>query len=407
MRKNKNAARIWPDDDKKLVQLLCSISDSWPEMKDISKINRGKFLVKRSWNGIESQCRKHPTWIKHFRRKVLNGQAQTVEEKNIDIMEKITEFMVSGRTITQISEKFNYKREQVEKILNAPPDGYRLGVQPNTHGESTFVFLPEMTEKVSLKERIWTFKRHDWLPYIVINMPPDKPWKKINVIPISDVCYGDPLCQEETLDEYINWIASRPDVFTFLNGDIFKKFLKKEKDECDYSRNVLEAKLSRISHKILWAQAGCNEESIRKKFGYDPLQLICNEFGVPYFNQPVYADIYWAIPKKPFTFYCIHGRSNAQTEGGQINAARSPAKFQEATNFFVMSHIKNKKSSPEERIIRDAEKFQLVSFNQYVVICPSFLEYFGSPSAIRGYKPHSTGSVSCRLMRNGECFTSN
>ncbi len=323
-------------------------------------------------------------------------------------IEKLTDYLTCGSTIQEITEKFKISENEARAGLERVPEGFRLVRQEAAEGE-VLILLPAITE-IRPKERIWQFQTSsEKQPYLTVLFPDSLNLKKINVVPIADIWYGDRLHDEKRFDEYVGWISQRPDVFTFFNGDIFKKFSSSKSEQSLLIEKTLQLrnKLLPIAHKILWAQAGDNEESNSLKHGFDPLRFICDEFGIPYFTEPVYVDIFWKARKKePFTLFCIHGRSNAQTRGGQINALVNSRSFQEFVMFTVMGHIKSKRLNFVRRICRNLQEFQLESRTEYIIICPSFVKYFGSEAAKKGYRPYSWGAVSCRLYADGRYWTS-
>lgn len=337
-------------------------------------------------------------------------RAKKDPDAEFEFDDKLIAFLGCGRTVNEVAVKFGRSEDEVRKIMQNPPGGFCLKRHENINGEEAFLLLPVLAE-IKPKERIWQFSRQgEEQPYLVVDFPDDLKWKKINIVPIGDAYYGDRQHDERRFDDYIDWISQSPNVFAFFNGDIFRVFncSETERDLLVVKMLELRAKLSSIAHKILWAQAGDNEEKNLKKHGLDPLRFICEEFGIPYFYEPVYVDIYWKTRRKdPFTFFCIHGRSNAQTRGGQINAILHSRSFQEFVMFTVMGHIKNKRINLVKRLCRNLRDFRLEDKNEYLIICPSFLKYFGSEAAKKGHRPFSWGSVSCRLYADGRYWTSN
>ncbi len=389
-----NARKRWSKDELKNLRLLCNQSTSKKELKEKFGLNKSLF-DDRNWSGVQAQCRKHPSLIHHF------GDQFTHD---------FIDFLVKSRTIEEIIKKFKIEISEAKELLESLPKGYRLITQLNEVREKTFILLPNLDLEVELKPKIWEYiLQKDGEPYVVIDFSKAKStdkWNKINIVPISDAHIGDPGHDEATFDEYLNWIANNDEVFAFFNGNIFKKFTKAEQKDGVISARFseLKKKLARISHKILWAQAGTNEAAC-EKLGFDPLEMICKDFDIPYFDEPVYVDILWK--GHTFTFFCIHGRSQAQTRGGKFNAALRPLAFQDFTMFTIMGHIKDKIVNPITKIQRDAENFTLKKLAPIVIVCPGFKKYFGSEEARKGYKPPSIGTVSCRLHSDGTYATSN
>ena len=171
------------------------------------------------------------------------------------------------------------------------------------------------------------------------------------------------------------------------------------------SRHLLEAGGARILLDCGLFQ-GRREESEQRnrKFDFDPLEYVCHSLGIPYFQEPVYADILWN--DHLFTFYTQHGRSGSLTEGGKINAAMRPLEYQEHVMFTFYAHVHDAKTTRPTRIVRDRENFKLVLKKQYVVICPAFLNYFGSYASKMALKPGAWGTIACEMYANGDYHAS-
>src|SRR3989339_486504 len=328
--------------DKKILKALSHEVSLWKDFRQSYEENKEQFSGITSWAQVKIEAKKHPSWFCHFK---ISSDKEEIDTRRF--VEEFVEFLTKARTVNEIKEKFKISPKETEELLKCSPPKYRFGVQKTEVGEDSFMLLPEVSSIIKEKEKIWQFKKHESYPYIVISFPDNN--------------------------------------------------LKLAITE-------LQNKLGRIAHKILWAQPGTNEEFMQK-FNIDPLQFVCGEYNIPYFQEPVYVDVMWK--KHVFTFYCLHGRSNAHTKGGKINAVSRSASFQEFVMFTVMGHIKDKVVNPIIKIERDPIGFELKDKMQYMVICPGFLKYFGSEEAKKGYKPHTLGTVSCRLYANGTYRTSN
>ncbi len=322
--------------------------------------------------------------------------------KKKDLAQEIFKFLLKPCTLSQIMDHFKVPQEEAEKILGQIPDGYKLHTDQNVFGKPIYYFRKKI-EVSGLQERIWVSQRHKTKPYIVIDFPAMPKWKKINIVPISDVLFGGPECDMDLFDQYIGWLLSEDHAFAFLNGDILAPVPKRglPKDEYDHLMFAyqLQIKIAPVAHKILWAQQGDEEEKVYQKENVDPLQSVCEEMGIPYFNEPVYADVCWN--GHIFSFFCFHGRTSALLKGTKINAALRPRDFQEHTMFTVMGHAGDGMSKEVVRLCQDPVNFQIIEGREYYLICPSFRKYFGSPNAKKGYPPLSKGALSCRIYANG------
>lgn len=320
--------------------------------------------------------------------------------------ERFIAFLLKDRTATEIEKEFELSRDELDGLLKTlKPENFSLRKQTNANGEDIFRFLPQGTR--DMKPRVWTsIKEATGKPGVAIIFPDKLGWKKIRVIPISDVLYNDNASDHDRagFEERINWIGREPHVFCFLNGDIFKKPKKEDRDSFDFYVYDLIEKLRPIAHKILWVQQGCQEEDIENLsgIGYDPLEIVCKELGLEnYFKAPIYAEIHWE--GHIFTFFCIHGSSSARKKGSKVNAVMQLLEFLEWTMFIAYSHIKDSLNKKRDKILEDRVNFRLLTDRkQYIFICPSFRKYFFGEEAKKGIAPPSRAQIDCILKSNGD-----
>ena len=234
----------------------------------------------------------------------------------------------------------------------------------------------------------------------------------MKLIPIADLHYGSADFNSEKFADYLEFIKKTDNIFCFLAGDIFENCNGESNRGISIfgqaltptrQRENMVKILAPIAHKILWAVPG-NHENRSRKFDFDPLEYVCQMLGIPYFTEPVYADVLWN--GKVFTFFCQHGRSGSMTEGGKINAAARPLEFQEHIDFTIMAHVHDAKTTRPTRIVRDRVNFKLELRKQFVVICPAFLNYFGSYASRNSLKPGAWGTVACEIYKNGDFHAS-
>lgn len=379
MSENENSHIKWTPEEEVKLETLCGQVKYWFELESVYESFKADFQ-NRSWDAARRKINRNKDWIKHF----------------VDISQQdIVDYLARMRTVDEIGKKFKISKEEASKLLEKEYKGYRLISQFNVHNERTFLLLPKDPIEINVKKRIWTpHLQKDGQPYIIIEFPANLKWQKVKIVPISDVIFGSSHHNGELFDEYVNWISRSPNVFIFFNGDIiaYLKNLELLKE----NMTNFKYKISRIAHKILWAQQGDEERrSKRIHQGFDSLKVICKDLNIPYFEEPIYADVLWE--DVIFSFYCIHGFTGAQTKGGKINAAIRSLDFQEHIMFTVMSHAQDSITKENIRICRDTVNFDLLEKRQHVIVCPTFSKYFGTERAIKGYPPPSSGSVSCNL----------
>ena len=322
----------------------------------------------------------------------------------------IESYLVTGKRDFEIEEKFG---KPVEDVLANIPEGYELFNTVDEHHQPIHVLLPELTKNYEMKEKEWNYRwQPEGQPYLWINMPEDAGKDKIKIVPIADLHEGNQAANMEKFREWVNWIKSRKDVYTFINGDLFENAHGDSNRGVAMYEQVLRPKkqleqmvdiLAPISHKILWAIPGNHEDRSRVR-DYDPLEWMCDKLGTPYSYEPIYVDLMWK--GHTFTFFCQHGNTGSQTKGGKMNAATRPQKFQEHTMFTYMAHVHDALTNTTVRICRDRVNFKLLEKKQYVIVCPSFLEYFNSYASKNLYEPGAQGTINAELYANGDFHAS-
>lgn len=344
------------------------------------------------------------SWHK-FRKEFDIGRFDTYNSPDRPSNESITKFLARGRTLEELVSK-GFTLEDVRSV-----EGYDL-FETRTHNyELVYLLLPKIAP-VERQPKIWSYR---WAqdvdgtrqPYLMIQMP-DTDWEKIKVVPLADVHYGASACMVDKLREYVNWIASRDEIFCILPGDLFENshgdsnkgisMYEQEIRPRSQVEDMLEI-LSPIAHKILWALPGNHEDRSRVR-DYDPLEYLCKMLDIPYSYEPVFSDVLWK--GQVFSFHTQHGKAGGQTKGGKMNAAARPQEMQEFVMFTIMAHVHDGDVSRTTRICRDRRNFRLVFKKQYIIICPAFYGYFNSYASKAGYKPGSYGSINMDLYANGD-----
>jgi len=322
-------------------------------------------------------------------------------------------FLSVARTSKEVKEKFGLAEKDLRSLVKEIPDhDYYIH---RTNGDLLYVVVSRESERVP-KPKVWTPRIHKKQPLIWVQMPDDVSWDRLIIIPLADLHYGSFHCDEKLLNQRIREIEMRENAFAIIEGDLIENALDDSPGGAIYDQkmrpqeqvNRIIDKLLPIAHKILWATPGNHEDRTKKRCDLNPMRFICQMLKIPYFEEPLFANILWK--GNVFTFYCLHGSTNAQTEGGKMNRAAAPMKFIDFTMFVVMGHVHDKTTNKTLRICRERKfdadgnliSFDLVERKQYVVICPSFYGYFGSYAAKRPFSPGSRGKIVMTLFANGD-----
>lgn len=334
----------------------------------------------------------------------------TLRKRGVKITDELVlDYLTKGRTMGEMVRRFRLPEEKVRELLVPVREGYELFQTRNNQMERVWVYIPIPREEIVVKPREYKYAlQPDGQPYIWVQFPDTWDFKKIKIIPYSDLHKGAWTHKRELHLEYVNWIARTPNVFWFINGDFMElSYGDSNRGVSVYEqtarprtqREELAMELAPIAHKCLWAQPG-NHERRSARYDIDPLEWVCDKLDIPYFREPVYADVMWK--GYVWSFFAQHGATNATTEGGKLNAAMRPLKWQEFTHFTIMGHVHDSTTKRKQRMCRDRINFRLEERKCYVVICPGFLEYLGSYAALAGLEPGDLGNVTCEIYPNGD-----
>lgn len=326
------------------------------------------------------------------------------------------------KTVDAISKELRL-RMTVSGMRELEIPGYAVFENHDHQGRPIFMLQPRRATGIA-SQRAWHYwKDPKGKPFIWIQLDPAycKAHDRIRLKKLSDVHYGHNRHNREKFRSDLKQIEEEPDLFTVLNGDMLENGLKTSHGTYDqiltpseqiYGRDADEpgliALLRPIRHKILWALPGNHEQRTEKLTDQCPLRTVCNVLNVPYFKEPVFADMLaWG---KVFTFYAQHGTSGGGTPGGKTNSSNRPTLFQDPMHFSIMGHVHDGKINLVRRFVRHREyddrgkriAISLEDFAQHNVICPSYLKYFGSYGSVAAYAPGSFGSVICEMFNSGE-----
>lgn len=333
-------------------------------------------------------------------------------------MEKRTvlDFFSIGRTPKEIEQTLGMNEPAFLDFIKKELPEVDLFIHRNFDNQPLYVLL-EKRENLELKVRIWQYRiQPDGQPYLWIQFPDDLRWDRIVVLPGADAHFGSASHDRVAFNKWLGEIKRKENTFGIIPGDALENALPDSPggaifDQVMRPRDQIEQfteKIRPIAHKILWAQAGNHEARSKKRCDLDPLFYICKDLGIPYFEEPVFVNILWK--GCIFSFYCQHGSTSAQTEGGKVNKAAGPLKFIDFVMFLVMAHVHDKTTNKTLKICRKRvfdEKggiieTELLEKKQYVVICPSFYGYFGSYASRRPFAPGSRKLVAMTIFANGD-----
>ncbi len=323
-----------------------------------------------------------------------------------DLKDKdIARFLTRGHSVREIANSLHQSQAEIKRRLEKGLEGYELYKGPkNIQKEQTFVAVPSVgTTEVPPRAWGWIQDRRDNHPYGAVLFPEDFNFSKIRIVPLDSIYFGDESHDAERFEHTLRVIAKTPNTFCFLNGDILgliKGGRRDIREQMLLDRlQAFTALMRPVMHKILWAQRGCLERKIYASQGFDPLEFFCAKFGIPYFTQPVFIDLFWG--NRLFTLWTMHGRSAARLKGSRINALRHPSLMLEYTNFVIQGHIGDALINSQPRVIRRVGTGRLLVKNEYHLTLGSFRRYFGTEAAIKADMPPVQDTIILYIYADG------
>lgn len=331
-----------------------------------------------------------------------------------------TDFLLKMRTRKQIVDKFG--ETLATQFLDESFEGLELYKQINDFGIPVFILLPKFKKEIKILPKDWKFHipptQHDAKvnqPYCLVNLPDEafsrcvdekNQMGRIDIAPVFDVHYGHHAHKHEKFLSYIRWISETPQLYAIIGGDLMENALddgrgmsyEQEENPTTQLDEIIHL-LAPIAHKILIALPGNHEWRTYNKSGIDPMKVIADRLGIPYFDGPVYLSI--IAGEHRFKMYVQHGTGNSQTKGGKMNSAGRPRKWVDFVNFFVSGHVHDPVVNSETCITEDIGNCCLRMRQQWTVIAPSFLHWEGTYAYKAGYAPPGSGGVVLQLFEDG------
>lgn len=173
---------------------------------------------------------------------------------------------------------------------------------------------------------------------------------EVNIVPISDVHYGNPLFSKEHFLMTLEFLK-RPNAYGFLNGDLCESTIKTSKGEIykqvgspqDQRDKIIEW-LTPYKEKLLGATDGNHEDRIWREVGIHIVQDIAKSLGIAYRPEGLLHKISFGSGNeshadRPFVFwfYQTHGYGGARTKSAKAVKVERVATWIHA-DFYVLSH---------------------------------------------------------------------
>lgn len=326
------------------------------------------------------------------------------------MQKQLTMYLTRAHSVSEIAKKFDLTVREARALIKHAIPGYDLVEGPrNVKNNRTYMAMATL-DKSSMVKQEWLCSMRSTQsdqPYFEIQLPELVDETKVRVVLFDNVGFGAPDHDAKLFQRVLREVQ-KPNTFCAFNGDIIASIQSDRRGKTEERDRAFQDRIGEfigtiksVLHKIMWAQQGCLEREAERKLGVDPMRYVCNTFGIPYYAQPVYVDMYWR--EHLFTLQAAHGQSTSQTKGGRENSTERFSNLTGATDFVVRGHIGDAMSREKPMIVRDNSVPNLIARTQHMIVSGGFRKYWGSMAAIKGQTPTSDDNYALVLYPDGGC----
>lgn len=186
------------------------------------------------------------------------------------------------------------------------------------------------------------------LIYYAHNLDPE--FDLLNIPPISDAHYGNPLFSKKHFLRTLRFLE-KPNAYSFLNGDMCESTIRTSKGEIyrqvgspEDQRDQIIEWLYPYRMKLLGAVDGNHEDRIWKEAGIHIVKDIAKALNIPYRPEGLLHKVSFGrgnndMPDRPyiFWFYQTHGYGGARTKAAKAVKVERVGTWIHA-DFYAMSH---------------------------------------------------------------------
>jgi DNA polymerase II small subunit/DNA polymerase delta subunit B len=224
------------------------------------------------------------------------------------------------------------------------------------------------------------------------------------IVPITDVHLGNRHANAPYFKAFVDYILHTPNCVTILNGDLAETATKDSVGAAMFEENAnIPEQLATLHEmlkplvdagKILGMGPGNHEQRVENLIGINPMQLLAEKLGVPYFGH----QGFFKIIVNGIHYNCAfhHGTGGGGTVGSKSSAAEKMNKVVIADLYFS-GHTHGRQYHKDIIYQFDENEEDLVPLIRTYVVGGSFLEYWGGYSEMKALAPSITGAVRIEL----------
>lgn len=243
-------------------------------------------------------------------------------------------------------------------------------------------------------------------PELIITVP-DR-WPHVTLAPWYDVHHGHRLHAAKLFKKHVEWFINEPYTIGWNGGDFIENAV--EGSPGMFSQRTYPGEqfdealdlLAPLQHKLAFAIPGNHEARTFRIAGIDIAKHMASDLRIPYFPDYCFATIKWRGMQ--IRIVAHHGTGSSSTAGAQRNAARKDMPWIGGADLFVTGHLHQPMADVVYSTTWDHEG-RMYTRSAFVIICPSYLQYFGGYAGSKRLSPGQIGLAIAKIHSNGDIET--
>lgn len=227
--------------------------------------------------------------------------------------------------------------------------------------------------------------------YVQIRFSEDqiRKWDSLELIHLTDVQYGHETCKDKRIDEFNDWVLSKPNRFYLWGGDMIDAahigspggpYDNKWRPSIQLKRFC--ALMAPVAHRVLGYVGGNHERRPNLYFG-DLGLMIATLLQIPYSDGQQTVDVHWG-EHKPFRNELWHGTGTARTTGAKANMIVEHMKQNPMAHMIWVGHLHEPISLGKWVKIPDPANMKVKLRKQWGAMSSSFLDFWGTYGEVKG-----------------------
>lgn len=205
---------------------------------------------------------------------------------------------------------------------------------------------------------------------------------KIEIVILGDNHMGDHNCDMKLIQQQIEYINSKPNVFCIGIGDYINNALKLSKTDVysavspqkEFQLAVETFKKIKTS-KWIAMTTGNHEHRTYREAGIDLNQFLAYELGIEEIYHPTISVVHLCLKNTAYWIHIHHGAGGGISKGGTANKMKRLGDIIPNTDLVLMGHTHQQMMFTESRYIIEKKHEKIKKHTQYIVNTGSTLGY--------------------------------